>query len=320
MMFLPGSKGFFRVGPIALLLALVAAVFYLVRVGNIAPERSTQEAFFVGTLIANSAAALFLAGALGRQVGGFFEMMSPGSGGPVLDRIFNQRGNLVIAAILTLLIAGSVWSIAPWSAEAYAKPGLDGPLVILLLLVNVPIGLAVGALVHYWWEAYRAWTGEDLRIFPLPRKKLVRYTMINTTTTVTAAVIACSTFLGLRVSVLQPDLAIIVFSVVSLMLVGATYVVPLFSLSTRLHLSKHDLLGEIEEELAHCFQAQHADDLQGKGDQVQSRVDGLLAYRETVRNMSTFPPNGEYSFTTAAGVVILALLPAFIDYILSQGL
>jgi hypothetical protein len=291
--------------------ALVLALAYLGQVARIAPDHSAEELPFVLLLLAGGVVALVLGGRLQHWIARFFDHAQPGSGETRRRQIYEAPATFATAVLFAGCVGFFVWLKAPWSSlgtpPAPQATQLDLMLVALIALCNLPVGLAIGALPRFWIAAQRYWQAADLHILQLNRPDLSLYKLINGAITAGAAIMTALSQIGLQFSTMQPDLAILAYTLFSLMIILACWAAPLLALASKLYFAKSEALDQIDSQIKATMTAPDT----------AAPLDQLLLQRSHLASINVFPPGSPTSISASAGVVALALLPALVDYVLT---
>ncbi|SFR08914.1 hypothetical protein [Poseidonocella sedimentorum] len=288
-----------RTGGLSIAASAVLAVIYL----NQPFDDDIERLIFVGCLLANAAVAFLTGLYLQPRVRELFDLLETDTTGTeARARIFGDWRGVAFGLLfgLTIAFVGTRFST-------------DGPALpwafALLTAVNVIIGFALYAIVRYWILIHRAMAAKPFRILALSRPDLTVFMLINGMITFGAAGISCLAVLSLRFSPLELGTIAPVFSVFSVLIVVASYCVPLFQLGNRLHMEKRREMMRIETMVVAL-----TDTLDGRNDaEKQAELKALLAFRDAIAAVKTFPPNGEFSFSATVTAVVVSFIPVLLE-------
>ncbi len=226
------------------------------------------------------------------------------------QRIFAARRHMFVAVLFAALLPLGVhlMDASPWD-----DPAVNTPLLAFLFAANLMIGVALSALVTFWRESARCIGGLKLRILHVTRPDLVQFLHVVSFTVIIVGAISSAAILSILFSPFTLSEAVLAFSVFALCVVVLSYAAPLWPLVTRLRALKLEELGKVEARIDALYTAQAKSGAPTEG------LEDLLIFRNEIRAIHTFPPNGQFSFSTAASVTFLSFLPTLIDYFLKPG-
>lgn len=267
----------------------------------------STELFFVGCLLANAAAAFVLARLLMVRVPALFDDFgSDQTGDQTYRRIFDNGWVVLFGIALSAAIAAFVWQQEPWPNHAR----LAQALLALLFTSNIVIGMAIASLAVYVHLLYHAFAKIKVDVLHLSRTDISNFMLITSMITFTTGLIVFLAVMGILFSSLKLDTSILAFSVLSVILVVATYVIPVAPLTRQAYAGKQRELSRIDAGIRAEFDKLSAKDAK----QDTSTLEALITQREHVTAIKVVPPSSEFSISTAALVTILSFLPALIDY------
>lgn len=286
-------------------LSAITAVIYLS--AELRMTGGLVDWVFVVALLVNSS----LVGVAGVYLHGkavdLFEMF-PDTGhrvsGP--EKIFGSIFNLVIGLVFAAALSCLAFMLSPWEDKL-----LDHLVFALLFSANVQIGIGFGALWSFWTYSRRSLQSLELRILNLSRPDIVAFIDLVSATVTLVGLLCTIAVSSLLFSKFEINSAIFPFSVFSLLVVVASYFVPLCPLVIRLRAVKFQELDRIERRI---------DDLYRQAPTHNSNAGDLavlLNFREVVRRTHVLPPNGQFSLLTAVSAVVLSFLPTLVQKMLA---
>jgi hypothetical protein len=285
---------------------LTAAIYFMLqwsRVGQV------QDVLFACLLLLNAGVVAFIGLSLGPRVKDLFSLPTM-SQPDAFQNIFGSRQHLFVAATLSMIAPGGVYifDTLPWS-----DPVLNAALCTLLFAANWNIGFGLVTLAKFWRYSAKAINQLELRILNATRPDLSALLDIVSITVLLVGVICSAALLSILCSQFTLSIAVVAFSVFSLGTVICSYAIPLLPLVRKLRVLKTQELHRVESEIDAMYLARSND----KADTIA--LDLLLAFRREIRAVHVFPPNGQFSFSTAASVTFLSFLPTVLDYLIKAS-
>lgn len=206
-----------------------------------------------------------------------------------VSRLMGSALMPVAGATFGVLIGAGAWFMDPW-APTPDSVGLRPWLAGFIGVANILTGMAIWAIMRFWRLIHRETPYLDLRILNLSRDPLTLLLRINSQIVTQTAVVASLAIIAVVLAGYQAEPLVILFSCFALLVVIATYAVPVVPLSNRLRVLKGRELGRLEARIAAIV-----GDLDESGDNPadrQARLDTLLAAQAHVSSIPTLPPGG----------------------------
>ncbi len=285
-----------------------------------------RDPVFVGLLVANTVtvcrAGAYLQTLLRRTANDLPEMPQSllANPAPLRTAIFDDPRAWAAAMIMGGLLAAGALLVLPWQTNPDlpipVARSLDLALAALIFACNLAVGMALFAVWKFCREITIRFEQIDIPVFNTSRPDLVAYMDISRVIVLTTALVACIAVGSLLVSPFRFNLATLAFSGFAFLVTFAAYVLPLAPYTARLKQAKFQTLNELEQKIAKASETARAPgtDTQPQYDEISS----LLALRAEIRKIRCFPPDGQFSFATAASVTFLTFLPILAENILQQ--
>jgi len=160
-----------------------------------------------------------------------------------VDRVLGHPASVPFGLAFATLIAFGVMGIAPWPFKIAIQVWLS----LFLFSGNLLIGAAIFAIFQFWIYCHSQLPKLDFRILNLTRPPLLAFLVVNGQVVMVTAALACFAILAVVLSGYEIDTITMVFSICTLLLVIATYAVPVVPLSYRLQAAKAAELNRIEQ-------------------------------------------------------------------------
>lgn len=234
-----------------------------------------------------------------------------------VNHILGDPGTLLQAVVYAGFIAFSIWQIDPWRDH----DDLRLFLCLFLFINNLIVGAVIVSIARFWQVVLRELDTLDLRVLNLNRAPLTNLLRINSQIVMATALVASSAIFAVVFSDYAIDPVIIVFSAAALMMVVATYAVPVLPLSNILAAKKAAELDRLERLIdAHVRSLggqTPRDDLDVPADKLPD-LQALVDARSLLLKVRTLPPGGQISVSAAAIVTFLSFMPSLIDYAMGK--
>jgi hypothetical protein len=310
---LPPSRQWRLAGRLILVAVFLAALVYLLVQWRLLGRLG--DPVFVGVLVANAVTIYRVGDFLQPGLVHLFDVLGgPLTGTAAQRAIFDAPAALLAAPAFAAIVTAGAAAIAPWHDLA-----LDTALCGLVFAANLIVGLALHALWTYWRLTRMAVAALDLRILHLSQPAISLLLRTNSVIVLATAVVATLAVLAVILSKFVANPLTLAFSAFSLLVIAAAYVIATQPISARLIALKQTELDRLDGLIDAQYRAATGDDAPAPPSPApRADLDTLLALRDRVRMVRTFPPNGEFSLSTAAWVTFLSFLPTLVDYLLTH--
>ncbi|MEL7099819.1 MAG: hypothetical protein AAGM84_13390 [Pseudomonadota bacterium] len=272
----------------------------------LAAQDAPQDIGLVILLTLNSAIVGLAGPVLNRLARSFFESHDVADSGAV-HAMLGAPVHLIGGALYACIIPAGVWLM---DVLPHAEASLNLWLMAFLYAANVHIGFALSGMAAFWQRSKRAIDRLDLRVLHLSRQDLVALLDLISATVIVTGVVASLAIVSILFSYFDLGAAVILFSLFAFVVVASSYLVPLSPLVLKLRRLKLEALGDVEARIDAAFDAQLTTGTAPDG------LDGLIQVRDELRAVQTFPPNGQFSVSTALLATFLSFLPTLLDYLL----
>ncbi|MEO9648642.1 MAG: hypothetical protein ABJ360_21200 [Roseobacter sp.] len=214
-------------------------------------------------------------------------------------------------------IAFAIWQIDPWRGDRALRLGLAA----FLFVNNLIVGCIILAIVRFWRAVLADLKGLDLRVLNLNRPPTITLLRINSQIVMATAFVASLAIFSVVFSNYNFDPIIVIFSTCTLLMVIATYAVPILPLSNVLAEKKAAELDRLERLIE--ARVRQLTGLEAQHDFTHDLTDipdmrDLLEARDLVQRIRTLPPGGQISVSAAAIITFLSFMPSLIDYAMSK--
>lgn len=310
-------KIWLRWGGVAVLSSGIAALLYAaVELSHI---DKLEDAPLIVLVTVNTLFIYQFAAFLAPRLGRMFEEFPTAGQDPqgTVNHLLGDFRTIVPGILFAVFIAFSVWQINPWRGDET----LRWTLCAFLFVNNLIIGCIITSIFRFWQTIHSELKQLDLRVLNLNRAPLVNLLKINSQIVMATAFVSCLAIFSVALSNYAIDPVIAVFSGCSLLMVVATYAVPILPLSNMLAKRKAEELDRlerlIEAHVRNLTGQPPRSDLLDAGKKLPE-LDDLIKARDLVSHVRTLPPGGQISVSAAAIVTFLSLMPTFIDYAMSK--
>tara|TARA_R110002049_G_C9107699_1_gene557464 strand:+ start:437 stop:1447 length:1011 start_codon:yes stop_codon:yes gene_type:complete len=278
-----------------------------------------KDPFFIGLLIAGTYAIYrfgkFLRWYVYKRETHFLPLLLDdypvlGSHG-LAEAIFHRLHSVVFGVLFGGVFLLATLLITPW--EVYY---LNISLGAFLLMANIITGMAIFSILRFFSFAQiislnakvSLWDRSDPAVLGLLETS--RYLVLAT------SFAACSGTLSAIFSVFEINVAIYVFAGFSLIIVALTYTIPLYPLMVRIGQIKKENLCEVEKKIQKEYDFAIESETTADTDVNLADFYKLLELRSSILAVRTTAIAGKYSIETAVPVILLTLLPLFVDHVL----
>jgi hypothetical protein len=234
-----------------------------------------------------------------------------------IEHLLGDPKVIPAAIVFALFIAFSVWQINPWRGDETLRWVLCG----FLFVGNLIAGFVIVAIARFWQAVLGELGNLDLRILNLNRAPLLNLLKINSQIVMATALVSSLAIFSVVLSNYPIDPVIIVFSASALLMVIATYAVPVLPLSNLLAAKKSEELDLIEQMIEARVRGLSGQQLRPDNTfrtEKLPALDDLLKARDLILQVRTLSPGGQISVSAAAIVTFLSLMPTLIDYAMSK--
>ncbi|MFK7869095.1 MAG: hypothetical protein AB8B58_07635 [Roseobacter sp.] len=307
-------------GGAASLLAAVAAFAYAVIEHELAGQITDAPLIVLITL--NTLIIYRLGCSISKDLGRLFFYMPKAGQDPqgTVDDLLGSPRILLGAILFASFAATAVWNVDPWqSAEQPEQMRLW--LCVFLFCNNLIVGAVLVAIVRFWHVLLRELEEIEISILNLASPFLCALLKVNSRLVMGTALVASLAVCSIPLSDYTMNPVTKVFSGFSLLLVIATYAVPILPLSNLLATRKAEALHRLEKQIdAHVRHRSKLPPKPGMPAAVKdlTPLKDLIEARDLVSHVRTLPPGGQFSVSAAAIITFLSFLPTLIDLALDR--
>lgn len=298
------------------LMAAVAALAYAVIEHELAGPIADAPLIVLITL--NTLIIYRLGCSISKDLGRLFFYMPKAGQDPqsTVNDLLGSPRILLGGVLFASFVAIVVWNVDPWqSAEQPEQLRLW--LCVFLFCNNLIVGAVLVAIVRFWHVLLRELEEVEISILNLASPFLCALLKVNSRLVMGTALVASLAVCSIPMSDYTMNPVTKVFSGFSLLLVIATYAVPILPLSNVLAARKAEALHRLEKQIdAHVRHRSRQRPKPGMPASVDdlTPLDELIEARDLVTQVRTLPPGGQFSVSAAAVVTFLSFLPTLIDY------
>lgn len=234
-----------------------------------------------------------------------------------VDLLLGNRALAFVGLCFGGFMAIAVWNIDPWTS-AEQPVVMRAWLCIFLFANNLLIGAVLLAIVHFWHILLGELERIDFSVLNLSSPVLCALLKVNSRLVMGTAVVCSLAVCSVPLSSYTMNPVTKFFSGFALLVVIATYAVPIVPLSNVLSARKAEALDRLERLIeAHVRQRSGLGPRPGTPESLPPLGD-LIEVRDIVDKVRTLPPGGQFSVSAAAIVAFLSFLPTLIDYAISK--
>lgn len=304
-------------GGAATLLGALAALAYAIV--EIRVTGGLADAPLIVLVTLNGLIVYRLGASIAKDLGVLFSYMPEAGKDPQrsVDLLLGNRALVFVGLCFGAFMAIAVWNIDPWTG-AEQPVVMRAWLCIFLFASNLIIGAVLLAIVHFWHILLNELERIEISVINLSSPVLCALLTVNSRLVMGTAVVCSLAVCSVPLSSYTMNPVTKFFSGFALLVVIATYAVPMLPLSNVLSARKAAALDRLERLIeAHVAQRSGLAPPPGTPETLPP-LGELIEARDIVDKVRTLPPGGQFSVSAAAIVAFLSFLPTLIDYAISK--
>lgn len=230
-----------------------------------------------------------------------------------IDTIFHHPFAVPAAMLFSGSIAAWVFLLFPWNPHSgifQAQP-LNVLLALFLFCSNIIVGYGLYCVGRFWLLAWHRIQRMELNVLLPTRPDLAMYRDIIRDLVILIATIATLAVISLPLSQIDPGITTVLFSLIALGVVVASYLLPMLPLTRKFHLAKNAELHRVEQRINTLYEGMLKSDDPTTN---KAQMEGYTALRDQIKAVKTLPPGGEFSIFTSIAVSFMTFLPSIIDW------